>query len=132
VKQLPASIDLPALERGVLARWERDRVFERSLEQTAGGEPWVFYEGPPTANGKPGTHHVEARVFKDLFPRFKTMQGRHVPRRPAGTATACRSSWPSRRSSASPASRTSRRTASRSSTPSAARASSGTSTSSSA
>ena len=81
MEQLPAQIDLPALERAVLERWERDRVFARSLEQTAGGEPWVFYEGPPTANGKPGTHHVEARVFKDLFPRFKTMQGRSVPRR---------------------------------------------------
>jgi isoleucyl-tRNA synthetase len=78
---LPAQVDLPALEHRVLERWERDRVFERSLEQTAGGEPWVFYEGPPTANGRPGTHHVEARVFKDLFPRFKTMQGRHVPRK---------------------------------------------------
>ena len=61
LKNLPAQVDLPALERGVLARWERDRVFERSLEQTAGGEPWVFYEGPPTANGKPGTHHVEVQ-----------------------------------------------------------------------
>jgi isoleucyl-tRNA synthetase len=81
MKQLPAQVDLPAVERAVLERWERDRVFERSLEQTAGGEPWVFYEGPPTANGKPGTHHVEARVFKDLFPRFQTMQGRHVPRK---------------------------------------------------
>ena len=81
MKQLPAQVDLPAVERGVLERWERDRVFERSLEQTADGQPWVFYEGPPTANGKPGTHHVEARVFKDLFPRFRTMQGRHVPRK---------------------------------------------------
>ncbi|MDP9434546.1 MAG: isoleucine--tRNA ligase [Actinomycetota bacterium] len=81
MEQLPAQVDLPALERAVLERWDRDRVFERSLEQTAGGEPWVFYEGPPTANGHPGTHHVEARVFKDLFPRFRTMQGRHVPRR---------------------------------------------------
>ncbi|MBC7372744.1 MAG: isoleucine--tRNA ligase [Frankiales bacterium] len=79
--QLPAQVDLPALERDVLARWARDRVFERSLEQTADGQPWVFYEGPPTANGHPGTHHVEARVFKDLFPRFKTMQGHSVPRR---------------------------------------------------
>ncbi|MCU1587242.1 MAG: ileS, partial [Frankiales bacterium] len=79
--KLPAQVDLPALEHEVLARWERDEVFARSLAQTAGGEPWVFYEGPPTANGKPGTHHVEARVFKDLFPRFKTMQGRHVPRK---------------------------------------------------
>jgi len=79
--KLAAQVDLPALEHEVLGRWERDRVFERSLEQTKDGEPWVFYEGPPTANGKPGTHHVEARVFKDLFPRFKTMQGRHVPRK---------------------------------------------------
>ena len=81
MKKLPAQVDLPALEHEVLARWERDNVFARSLEQTRHGEPWVFYEGPPTANGKPGTHHVEARVFKDLFPRFKTMQGRHVPRK---------------------------------------------------
>ena len=81
MKQLPAQVDLPALERDVLERWERDRVFERSLEQTASGEPWIFYEGPPTANGKPGAHHVEARVFKDLFPRFQTMRGRSVPRR---------------------------------------------------
>ncbi len=81
MSKLPAQVDLPAIEHEVLARWERDRVFERSLEQTEDGEPWVFYEGPPTANGKPGTHHVEARVFKDLFPRFKTMQGRYVPRK---------------------------------------------------
>ena len=54
--------------------------FERSLDQTSAGKPWTFYEGPPTANGMPGVHHVEARVFKDLFPRFKTMQGFHVPR----------------------------------------------------
>jgi len=81
MKSLPAQVDLPALERAVLKRWVTGRVFERSLEATRDGEPWVFYEGPPTANGKPGTHHVEARVFKDLFPRFKTMQGRHVPRK---------------------------------------------------
>jgi isoleucyl-tRNA synthetase len=81
MNKLPAQVDLPALEHEVLARWEAGKVFERSLDQTAAGEPWVFYEGPPTANGHPGTHHVEARVFKDLFPRFKTMQGRHVPRR---------------------------------------------------
>ena len=81
MRKLPAQVDLPALERDVLSRWERDRVFERSLEASKGGDPWVFYEGPPTANGHPGTHHVEARVFKDLFPRFKTMQGWHVPRK---------------------------------------------------
>ena len=81
MEQLPAQVDLPAVERDVLARWERSRVFERSLEATRDGEPWVFYEGPPTANGKPGTHHVEARVFKDVFPRFKTMQGFRVDRK---------------------------------------------------
>jgi len=78
---LPAQVDLPALEREVLARWQDAGVFERSLKQTEGGPAWIFYEGPPTANGMPGVHHVEARTFKDLFPRFKTMQGFHVPRK---------------------------------------------------
>ena len=78
---LPVPADLPALEREVLARWQAAGIFERSLKQTAGGPAWIFYEGPPTANGMPGVHHVEARTFKDLFPRFKTMQGFHVPRK---------------------------------------------------
>ncbi len=78
--ELPAVVDLPTLEREVLARWRDGGVFERSLEQTSAGTPWTFYEGPPTANGMPGTHHIEARVFKDLFPRFKTMQGFRVAR----------------------------------------------------
>ena len=78
---LPASADLPALEHEVLRRWQDGKIFERSLDQTAGGPPWIFYEGPPTANGMPGVHHIEARVLKDAFPRFKTMQGFHVPRR---------------------------------------------------
>jgi isoleucyl-tRNA synthetase len=77
----PTQLDLPALEQRVLERWERDRVFQRSLEQTAGGPLFVFYDGPPTANGKPGVHHVEPRVFKDLFCRYRTMKGEHVPRR---------------------------------------------------
>jgi isoleucyl-tRNA synthetase len=78
---LPAQVDLPALEREVLVRWQDAGIFERSLKQTEGGPSWIFYEGPPTANGLPGVHHVEARTFKDLFPRFKTMQGFHVPRK---------------------------------------------------
>jgi isoleucyl-tRNA synthetase len=77
---VPAAIDLPAVEHEILRRWQDGKLFERSLEQTIGGPLWTFYEGPPTANGMPGVHHVEARVFKDLFPRFKTMQGFHVPR----------------------------------------------------
>ena len=78
---LPAAVSLPAIEHEVLTGWQDGKTFERSLEQTAGGPLWTFYEGPPTANGMPGVHHIEARVFKDVFPRFKTMQGFHVPRR---------------------------------------------------
>ena len=80
-RSVPGRIDLPVMEREVLDFWRDRRVFERSLEATADGEPWIFYEGPPTANGTPGAHHVEARVFKDVFPRYRTMKGRHVPRR---------------------------------------------------
>ncbi|WP_261575451.1 isoleucine--tRNA ligase [Frankia gtarii] len=78
---LPGQVDLPAFERETLARWRDAKIFHRSLESTADRPLWVFYEGPPTANGKPGAHHVEARVFKDLFPRYRTMKGFHVPRR---------------------------------------------------
>ena len=78
---LTPQVDLPALERRILERWEADKVFARSLEASAGRPQWNFYEGPPTANGRPGTHHIEARAFKDVFPRFNTMQGWHVPRR---------------------------------------------------
>jgi isoleucyl-tRNA synthetase len=74
-------LDLPALDRRVLELWRERKVFERSLEQRVGAEPFVFYEGPPTANGRPGVHHVEARVFKDLFPRFRTMRGYRVERK---------------------------------------------------
>jgi isoleucyl-tRNA synthetase len=80
-RPVPPQVDLPALEREILAFWKDAKVFDRTLASTADGPPWVFYEGPPTANGMPGTHHVEARVFKDVFPRFKTMKGYHVPRK---------------------------------------------------
>ncbi|MEV8631441.1 isoleucine--tRNA ligase [Streptosporangium sp. NPDC051023] len=80
-RSLPAQVDLPALEHEVLDRWRDGKVFERSVEQNAGGPNWVFYEGPPTANGMPGVHHVEARVFKDLFPRYRSMRGYNVPRK---------------------------------------------------
>jgi isoleucyl-tRNA synthetase len=80
-RPMPPQVDLPAIEHDVLARWRDRDVFARSLKQSADGPLWTFFEGPPTANGKPGTHHVEARVFKDLFPRYRTMKGYHVPRR---------------------------------------------------
>ncbi|WP_338183129.1 isoleucine--tRNA ligase [Jatrophihabitans sp.] len=77
---LPAHIDLAELDHAVIDGWREQGIFARSLEQTASGPRWTFYEGPPTANGMPGTHHVEARAFKDVFPRFKTMKGFHVDR----------------------------------------------------
>ncbi|MCW2872128.1 isoleucine--tRNA ligase [Actinacidiphila oryziradicis] len=80
-RQVPAQVDLPALEHDVLNGWNEQKIFARSLEQSQGRPEWVFYEGPPTANGMPGAHHIEARVFKDVFPRFKTMQGFHVTRK---------------------------------------------------
>ncbi len=77
---VPPQVDLPALEHGVLELWAQRDTFAKSLARTADGPRWTFYEGPPTANGMPGTHHIEARVFKDVFPRFRTMQGYHVDR----------------------------------------------------
>ena len=74
-------LDLVALEEGVLRRWNDDDVFAESLRRREGAPEWVFYEGPPTANGRPGLHHVWARSFKDLYPRFHTMRGRYVARK---------------------------------------------------
>ena len=71
----------PELEEQVLARWRERDVFHESVRRREGAEPWVFWEGPPTANGKPGVHHVLARVFKDIYPRYKTMRGYQVERK---------------------------------------------------
>ncbi len=80
-RPVPPQVDLPAVDHDVLAFWRDHDVFDRSLAQSEGRPLWVFNEGPPTANGMPGTHHVEARVFKDVFPRYRTMKGYHVPRK---------------------------------------------------
>jgi len=69
-----------AFEREVLELWRREDLFQRTLEATRGGAPFVFYEGPPTANGRPGVHHVFARTIKDMICRYHTMQGRSVTR----------------------------------------------------
>ncbi len=71
----------PALEEGVLERWREGGTFRRQLSEREGGPLWSFYEGPPTANGKPGSHHVLSRVFKDIYPRYKAMCGYYVPRK---------------------------------------------------
>jgi isoleucyl-tRNA synthetase len=71
----------PELEERVLARWRARDVFAESVRRRSGSPPWGFYEGPPTANGPPGTHHVLSRVFKDIFPRYRTMCGFYVERK---------------------------------------------------
>ncbi len=78
---LPPQIDLPATEHQILAFWEENQIFSKSVSARDGAPRWTFYEGPPTANGSPGTHHIEARVFKDLFPRYQTMKGKQVIRK---------------------------------------------------
>jgi len=81
INALSAQIDLPAMESQILQFWNQNNIFEKSVSTRDGAPRWSFYEGPPTANGKPGTHHIEARVFKDLFPRFQTMKGKQVIRK---------------------------------------------------
>ena len=71
----------PELELAVLERWRERDVFAQSLRRREGAERWSFYEGPPTANGLPGAHHVISRVFKDIYPRYKTMLGYRVERK---------------------------------------------------
>ncbi len=71
----------PRMEEEVLRRWRERDVFRESVRRREGAESYVFYEGPPTANGRPGSHHVLARAFKDIFPRYKTMRGYSVERK---------------------------------------------------
>ena len=78
-RAVPAQIDLPAMEHEILAMWDTEKVFEASVAQSEGRPLWVFYEGPPTANGTPGTHHVEAGASTAAFPRYRTTKGYHVP-----------------------------------------------------
>ncbi len=80
-RPISPSVNLPAVEHEILAFWADNEIFHKTVEARVGQLPWSFYEGPPTANGMPGTHHIEARVFKDVFPRFQTMKGRHVTRK---------------------------------------------------
>jgi isoleucyl-tRNA synthetase len=78
---LPPDRPAAELETELLARWREEHLFERTLEKTSGGERFIFFEGPPTANGRPGIHHVFARTVKDLFCRHRAMLGYYVPRK---------------------------------------------------
>ena len=73
-------------EEETLRFWQEHDIFRKSLAKASPKGEFVFYEGPPTANGRPGIHHLESRAFKDAIPRFRTMQGYHV-RRKAGWDT---------------------------------------------
>ncbi len=79
-RAVSSRVDIPKLEEEQLAFWRENKVFERTLEGREDRPRYVFYEGPPTANGRPGIHHVLARAFKDLFPRYKVMNGFYVLR----------------------------------------------------
>src|SRR3954462_11493953 len=78
---LPPERSADELEREILSRWESEDLFRQTLEKNAHGKPWVFFEGPPTANGRPGIHHVFARTIKDLFCRHRAMKGYRVERK---------------------------------------------------
>ncbi len=80
-KPVDPKVSFPRLEEGILDFWQRNAVFRRSVEERPADNLFIFYEGPPTANARPGIHHILARVFKDLIPRYKTMQGFRVPRK---------------------------------------------------
>ena len=74
-------LNLPAISQDVLEQWKSSSAFEKSIELREGKEAFVFYEGPPSANGMPGIHHVISRTLKDLVCRYKTMQGFQVKRK---------------------------------------------------
>jgi len=80
-KEVESGVDLVKLEEKVLGFWKKNNIFKKTLEKNKDKEKFVFYEGPPTANGAPGVHHVLSRVYKDVFPRYKTMKGYNVPRK---------------------------------------------------
>lgn len=80
-KELPSQLDFPALEKDILQYWDEHKVFAKSVESRPEDRPFIFYEGPPTANGRPGIHHVISRTVKDFVCRLKTMQGYRVERK---------------------------------------------------
>lgn len=80
-KPVNAKLDVPAMEDAVLKFWKKQEIFKKTSDERKGKPEYIFYEGPPTANGRPGVHHVLARAFKDMFPRYKIMRGFNVSRR---------------------------------------------------
>src|SRR3990172_12000134 len=75
------NLNLPLIAKEILDWWEKENIFEKSVSSREGKPPFVFYEGPPSANGMPGIHHVMSRTIKDLFCRYKTLKGFQVKRK---------------------------------------------------
>src|ERR1700752_3692523 len=75
------NLNLPSIAKEILEWWEKEKIFEKSISSREGKEPFVFYEGPPSANGMPGIHHVMARSIKDIFCRYQTLKGKQVKRK---------------------------------------------------
>ncbi len=80
-KKVDPSFDFLTREKEVLDFWKKNEIFKKSIDHSEGGDVFTFYDGPPTANGKPHIGHIETRVFKDLFPRYRTMKGWKVLRK---------------------------------------------------
>src|SRR5215204_7294145 len=80
-KAVNPKVDIQKLEQEQLDFWRMNRIFQRSMTEREGSPRYVTFEGPPTVNGTPGVHHVLARAFKDIFPRYKTMQGFYALRK---------------------------------------------------
>ena len=87
-----SKLNLSDVNKDVLKLWEQENVFAKSIDERDGAPTFVFYEGPPSANGMPGIHHVLARTIKDIVCRYKTMNGFKVLRM-AGTLTVCQWNW---------------------------------------
>lgn len=80
-REVSNKLSLPELEKKILKSWQKNQIFEKSLEKNKNKPPYIFYEGPPTANGRPGIHHVMSRTIKDAICRYKAMKGHYVPRK---------------------------------------------------
>ena len=88
-----SGLNLPAFESDILAKWTENQIFEKSVSLREGAPSFVFYEGPPSANGLPGIHHVISRTLKDLVCRYKTMKGFQVKEKVDGIPMACPLNW---------------------------------------
>ena len=80
-ESIPQNVSFPALETQILDHWQENQIYEKSLAARAGCKPFVFYEGPPTANGMPHPGHCLTRAIKDVFPRYRTMRGYYCERK---------------------------------------------------